>query len=66
MKGAFAIAEAEVFRFNKINLSKSPIFLVDDLVTTGSTVLAANRALKGVGIVVKGVLTSCATNGFTH
>jgi len=66
MKGAFKIAETAIFRLNEVSNSKSPIYLVDDLVTTGSTVIAANHALESVGIAVKGVLTSCATNGFTH
>ncbi len=42
------------------------IFIVDDLVTTGSTVQAANRALNHLSIRVNGVLASCATDGFSH
>ena len=42
------------------------VFLVDDLVTTGATVQAANLALSTLGGSVDGVLASCATPGFTH
>jgi predicted amidophosphoribosyltransferase len=42
------------------------VFLVDDLVTTGSTVQAATLALNGRGVRVDGTLASCATDGFTH
>ena len=60
MRGAFVI-DGHVS-----NISSAPLFLVDDLVTTGSTVLAAKSALNSLGIAVTGVLASCATNGFTH
>jgi predicted amidophosphoribosyltransferase len=66
MRGAFEIDIEEYNRLTGGNISKFPLFLVDDLVTTGSTVLAANSALISLGIAVKGVLASCATNGFTH
>lgn len=66
MRGAFAIEkryENEIFP--TLN-PKTLIFIVDDLVTTGSTVQAANRALNHLGIRVTGVLASCATDGFSQ
>ncbi|CAB4671321.1 unannotated protein [freshwater metagenome] len=66
MRGAFAIGK----RFeNEIFPTLNPntlIFIVDDLVTTGSTVQAANRALNHLGIRVNGVLASCATDRFSQ
>lgn len=66
MRGAFSIEK----RFgNAIFPALNPntlIFIVDDLVTTGSTVQAANRALNHLGIRVDGVLASCATDGFSQ
>lgn len=66
MRGAFEIERSALNRLSEVIISEIPIFLLDDLVTTGSTVLAAKSALKTRGIGVNGVLTSCATNGFTH
>lgn len=66
MRGAFAIEkryENEIFSTLNPN---TLIFIVDDLVTTGSTVQAANRALNHLGIRVNGVLASCATDGFSQ
>ena len=66
MWGAFAIEKRYE---NEIFLTLNPntlIFIVDDLVTTGSTVQAANRALNHLGIRVNGVLASCATDGFSQ
>ena len=66
MWGAFAIEKRYE---NEIFLTLNPntlIFIVDDLVTTGSTVQAANRALNHRGIRVNGVLASCATDGFSQ
>jgi len=66
MRGAFAIEKRYE---NEIFLTLNPntlIFIVDDLVTTGSTVQAANRALNHLGIRVNGVLASCATAGFSQ
>jgi predicted amidophosphoribosyltransferase len=66
MKGAFTIKK----RFeNEILATLNPntlMFIVDDLVTTGSTVQEANRALNHLGIRVNGVLASCATDGFSQ
>jgi len=47
-------------------ITKTLLFLVDDLVTTGTTIQAANMALNHRGLRVDGTLASCATNGFTH
>ncbi len=41
---------------DRLGSRMSTIYLVDDLVTTGSTVLEGERALKEVGISVQGVL----------
>jgi predicted amidophosphoribosyltransferase len=66
MKGAFTIKK----RFeNEILATLNPntlMFIVDDLVTTGSTVQEANRALNHLGIRVNGVLASCATDRFSQ
>jgi predicted amidophosphoribosyltransferase len=51
---------------NPDQLFKTLVFLVDDLVTTGTTVQAANKALNSLGLRVDGTLASCATDGFTH
>ncbi len=70
MRGAFTIQkrfENEILAMLTPNANPSAlIFIVDDLVTTGSTVQAANRALNHLGIRVNGVLASCATAGFSQ
>ena len=66
MKGAFAVDQAMHFEFYPIKNSNSAVFLVDDLVTSGATVQAADLALSNLGARVDGVLASCATAGFTH
>ena len=66
MKGAFAVDEILYFEIYPVMNSNSLVFLVDDLVTTGATVQAANLALSTLGGRVDGVLASCATEGFTH
>lgn len=66
MRGAFTIKkrfENEIFPLLNPN---TLIFIVDDLVTTGSTIQAANRALNHLGIRVNGVLASCATDRFSQ
>ncbi|CAB4747058.1 unannotated protein [freshwater metagenome] len=70
MNGAFAIKkrfENEILKTLTSNANPNAlIFIVDDLVTTGSTVRAANMALNHLGVRVNGVLASCATDGFSH
>ncbi|MFM7860133.1 MAG: ComF family protein [Candidatus Nanopelagicaceae bacterium] len=46
------------FEFNGPKI-KGEIFLVDDLVTTGSTLLEAKRALNSQGISVNRAITAC-------
>ena len=66
MKGAFAVDLIKYLEIYPIKNSKSVVFIVDDLVTSGATVQAANLALSTLGGRVDGVLASCATDGFTH
>ena len=66
MKGAFVVDQVMHFEFYPIKNSNSAVFLVDDLVTSGATVQAADLALSTLGARVDGVLASCATAGFTH
>lgn len=66
MKGAFAVDPIKYFEIYPTKNSNSAVFLLDDLVTTGATVQAANSALSALGGRVDGVLASCATEGFTH
>lgn len=66
MKGAFAVDQIKYFESYPIKSSNSAVFLLDDLVTSGATVQAANSALSTLGGRVDGVLASCATQGFTH
>lgn len=69
MKEAFGVISKGIEQIIAIDSKEefAPlIFLVDDLVTSGATVLAANIALNRAGIRVSGVLSSCATNRFTH
>ena len=66
MKGAFAVDPIKYFEIYPTKNSNSAVFLLDDLVTTGATVQAANSALFALGGRVDGVLASCATEGFTH
>ena len=66
MRDSFKVDANFVNRMQGLTNSNLAIFLVDDLVTSGSTVQAANRALNHLGIRVDGVLASCATDGFTH
>jgi predicted amidophosphoribosyltransferase len=70
MSGAFAIKQSfenEILKTLTPNANPSAlIFIVDDLVTTGSTVQAAARALNHLGVRVNGVLASCVTDGFSH
>ena len=66
MKGAFVIDQIKYLEIYPTKNSNSVVFLVDDLVTTGATVQAANMALLTLGGRVDGVLASCATPGFTH
>lgn len=66
MGGAFTINSIYYWQIRSAIVSKTAMFLVDDLVTTGATVQAANLALLRLGARVQGVLASCATDGFTH
>jgi predicted amidophosphoribosyltransferase len=66
MKGAFLVDQIKYLETYPVKNSNSVVFLVDDLVTTGATVQAANLALSTLGGSVDGVLASCATPGFTH
>lgn len=66
MKGAFAVSIVRYFEIYPIRNSDSVVFLVDDLVTSGATVQAANSALSTLGARLDGVLASCATQGFSH
>ncbi len=66
MKGAFLVDQIKYLEIYPTKNSNSVVFLVDDLVTTGATVQAANLALSTLGGRVDGVLASCATPGFTH
>jgi predicted amidophosphoribosyltransferase len=66
MKGAFLIDQAKYFDSYPVKNSNSAIFLLDDLVTSGATVQAADLALSSLGARLDGVLASCATAGFTH
>ena len=66
MKGAFTVDPILYFEIYPIKNSNSLVFIVDDLVTPGATVQAANLALSTLGGRVDGVLASCATDGFTH
>jgi predicted amidophosphoribosyltransferase len=66
MRGAFFIQKTFYPQIRSAITSNTAMFLVDDLVTTGATVQAANSALLRLGARVDGVLASCATDGFTH
>ena len=66
MKGAYVVDRIKYLEIYPTKNSNSVVFLVDDLVTTGATVQAANSALLTLGRSVDGVLASCATQGFTH
>jgi len=66
MKGAFAVDQIKYFEIYPTKNSNSVVFLLDDLVTTGATVQAANSALSTLGGRADAVLASCATQGFTH
>lgn len=66
MKGALAVDRIKYFEIYPTRNSNSAVFLLDDLVTSGATVQAANSALSALGGRVDGVLASCATEGFTH
>jgi predicted amidophosphoribosyltransferase len=66
MKGAFVVDRIKYLEIYPTMNSNSVVFLVDDLVTTGATVQAANSALLTLGRSADGVLASCATQGFTH
>ena len=66
MRGAFFIKKTFYPQIRIAITSNTAMFLVDDLVTTGATVQAANSALLRLGARVDGVLASCATDGFTH
>ena len=66
MKGAFVVDLIKYLEIYPTKNSNSVVFLIDDLVTTGATVQAANSALLTLGGSVDGVLASCATEGFTH
>lgn len=66
MRGAFFIKKSFYPIIRSAITSNTSMFLVDDLVTTGATVQAANSALLRLGARVDGVLASCATDGFTH
>ena len=66
MKGAFLVDQVKYLDFYPINNSDSAVFLLDDLVTSGATVQAADLALSTLGGRLDGVLASCATAGFTH
>ena len=46
--------------------SKALLFLVDDLVASGSTILAANSLLSQRGFRVAGVVAACASLRFTY
>ena len=41
--------------------SHGPIILVDDLVTSGATLLEAARALRNEGLIVLGAVTACVS-----
>ena len=43
----------------QVELEKSELFLVDDLVTTGATLLEAKRALNSVGLKANRAITAC-------
>ncbi len=66
MKDAFVVDRIKYLEVYPTKNSNSVVFLVDDLVTTGATVQAANLAILTLGGSVDGVLASCATEGFTH
>lgn len=66
MKGAFVVDRIKYLEIYPTKNSNSVVFLIDDLVTTGATVQAANSALLTLGGSVDGILASCATEGFTH
>ena len=66
MRGAFRVDQVKYLDFYPINNSDSAVFLLDDLVTSGATVQAADLALSTLGARLNGVLASCATAGFTH
>ncbi len=66
MRGAFFIKKTFYPQIRSAITSNTAIFLVDDLVTTGATVQAANSALLRLGARVDGVLASCATDGISH
>ena len=59
MEGAF-----EVKVIPKLNIAA--VYLLDDLVTTGATILAASQALKVRNIQVLGVVTACASARFSE
>ena len=59
MEGAFEVNVNSRFNTNAV-------YLLDDLVTTGSTILAASQALKVRNIQVLGVVTACASARFSE
>ncbi len=66
MSDAFEVRSRYFTAIRQLKNSNARLFIVDDLVTTGATVLAANTALSRLGLSVHGVIASCASMGFTH
>ena len=48
------------YRVNGSVISQSPTILVDDLITTGSSIQEALRALRDAKITIDAVITACA------
>ena len=60
LKGAFTILQNKRFKF------PTSAYLLDDLVTSGSTIHAAHEALQVANIQLLGVFTACATSLFSE
>ena len=63
LAGAFSINVPNKGRQQRMRLGKidreKPVIIIDDLVTTGSTLLEAARALRSGGFTVAGAVTAC-------
>lgn len=63
-RGSFSVQQESIQEaaHSRTNLhSQAEVWLVDDIVTTGATVMAADQALQAAGIKIRGVLCLART-----
>ncbi len=61
MESAFAMRERRDLASNVV-IGEKEIILIDDVVTTGATLLSANKALRERNLTVLGAVTACASS----